>query len=79
MLEAGLAQVGVDIDEAGADDKARGVDRFTGFLASARSDRRHASVDDKHVGNGVQTVNGIDDATTTDGERFAHGFPLASR
>ncbi len=79
VLEAGLPQVGVDIDEAGADHQPRRVDVLRGAFPRARPHRLHTPVDDEHVGYGVQAVGRVDDAAAADGNGFAHGFPLASR
>ncbi len=71
--------MGVDIDEAGADHQPRGVDVLRGAFPRIGPHRRHATVDDEHVRDGVQAVGRVDDAAAADGKGLAHGFPLASR
>ncbi len=79
VLEAGLPQVSVNIDEAGTDHQPRGVDGLRGVLTRTRPDRGHAPVGDEHVGDGVEAVRRVDNTAAADGQGVAHGFPLASR
>ncbi len=65
----GLAEMDVEIDQAGSDDEALGVD----FLDLARSGGQirlagDAAIDDEEVGNFIAAVGGVDDASVTDDE-----------
>ena len=72
VLMAGLAQVDVDVDEARADDLARGVhDLRPRGHRQARPDALDLAVGDQHVLHAVRGVRRVDDAAARDDE--AHG------
>ncbi len=56
VLEAGLAQVHVHVDEAGRDDHAGGVEDFGLRRGEIRRDTGDASIDDEHVGDAVRVA-----------------------
>src|SRR5262249_31417096 len=73
VLEAGLAQVDVDVDEAGTDDLARGVDDL-GALGRGQPGAHaldHPALE-PHVGDRVDLVGRIDDPPVPD--QHTHAF-----
>ena len=70
VFGAGLAQVRLEIDEAGRDDEAGGVDPIglDHHVALVRADARDPPVDDHDVGDTVLAERGIDDAAVVDRE-----------
>ena len=62
-----LAQVDVDVDEAGRDDEAGGVDDL-GVLGHGETllQPRHLAVLDQHVDEGVEVLARVDDAAAAD-------------
>ena len=61
---AGLAQMHMQIDEAGSDDAAPGVEGASGLTAqlAGRSHGGHAAVAQQHVHILIDAAGGIDDA-----------------
>ena len=61
----------MQVDEAGGDDEAGGVDalRLDDHLPLAGADPRHAPVDDHDVGDPVPAERRVDHAAVVDGER----------
>ena len=71
VLEAGLAQVDVQIHEAGRHHQPRRVDavRLDHRVALVRPDAGDSPVDDHDVGDAVAPEGGVDHAAVVDGER----------
>jgi hypothetical protein len=59
---AGLAEMNVDVDEAGRDDEAFGVDDAGLFLLRPGEGRDDFAVDREDVADGIALGSGIDDA-----------------
>ena len=79
VLVARLAQVGVDVDEAGADDLARRVDDGgPGVGIEGLADPRDPSLGDQQVLDRVHPRRGIEDAAISDQEIHA-ALPPARR
>jgi hypothetical protein len=68
MRLAGLAEVDVDVDEAGAGDEAGGVDFLRGLFLRGGERRGEAAVDDEEVAGGVALGGRVDDAGVLDPE-----------
>ena len=63
MIEPRFPQTGAEIDQAGNDDQALGVDDPFGLVAPGRTaNRRDAAIFDKNIGRRVDAVGRIDDA-----------------
>ena len=71
VFEAGLAQVDVQVHEAGRHDQPGRVDavRLDHRVALVRADARDAAVDDHDVGDAVAPEGRVDHAAVVDGER----------
>jgi hypothetical protein len=81
VVLAWLAQVDVDIDQAGRDDQPAGVDGLARSIALAgRRDRRHPPVPDDQVGNAIDPIRRVDQAPAGDRRYPAHAaLPLPAR
>ena len=74
VLVARLAQVHVQVDQAGGDDAAAGVEDPSGPVEPGRRPRR-PPVADQHVGDPLATA--VDDAPALDEEPFRQsGLPI---
>ena len=80
---AGLAEMNVNVDEAGRDDQARGVEDFRAVFAfelAGGGDFGDATVFEKDVFGGVDACGGIDEMAVEEGERcHAAAFLCARR
>ena len=65
---AGLAEMDVDVDEAGADDEAAGVDHARLFLLRASELGDELAAGNEDIALGVALSGGVDDATVFDPE-----------
>ena len=75
VLASGLAQVGVQVDEAGEDEEAGGVEDFRVAGLDAVRDLGHDAVLQQHVGAPVALRGRVDDAPSADQQRPAHASP----
>ena len=69
LLVAGLAEVDVEIDQAGADDQAVGVDHDLGFLVRPAAEGQHATPADPEIADPVEVLAGVDDSAAGDLDR----------
>ncbi len=77
VFEAGFAQPRREVDQAGADDAVGGVDGGFGLEAGRRlADAGDDAVGDRHVGESINAVGGVDDAAVLD--LYVHGQAPAS-
>ena len=65
--------VSVQIDEAGRDDEARHVAHLGAVGFEALADCRHLSAGEGDVGDAVEILRGVDDATVAEDEIESHG------
>ncbi len=79
VLEAGLAEMRVDVDEPGANNETTGIDGLARILPSSRAHFSDAAVGDEDVSDDVDVVGGVDYAAAADGKGRRHLAPLASR
>jgi hypothetical protein len=66
VLDAGLAEVDVHVDETGGDDEAGGVEDAGADGVEIGADLGDAAVLDGHVGDGVEAGGRVDDAAVLD-------------
>ena len=79
VLEAGVAQVAVEVDETGADDEAGGVDRLRPVGSQVRPDGGDAPVGDEEVAHEVDVPSRVEDASVTDEQLRRHAFHPSCR
>src|SRR5438445_444094 len=66
-VETRLAQVAMDVDEAGTYHQAARVDALAGVLAGVRAGFGDAAIGDEHIGDSVDAVRRVNHATAADG------------
>src|SRR5438093_13763749 len=76
VLEAGLAEVCVDVNEAGADDETTRVDGLVRARAGIGADFGDAAVRNHDIGDGVDAVRWVDYVSAADGQTSRHATCL---
>lgn len=79
VLEAGVAEMGVEVDKAGGDDEAAGIDLARTAGGERVADGGDSAILDEDVGDGVVARCGVDEAAVADDDAVGHRGCLCVR